>query len=87
MIRELANDFKENLMTIGTTEGTTAVLVALRKAVEGAGSQKAWCDHNGLSEGTISDVLRGRRDITDRVADLVGFERVTVYRPKRKAKA
>lgn len=64
---------------------TDKVLSELRKACDDAGSQLAWAEANGLSPSFVSDVLKERRDPSDRLSEALGFERVTMYR-KRKAK-
>jgi hypothetical protein len=46
----------------------------LRKACKDVGSQQQWAEANGFSAPFVSDVLRGKRAITDRIASVLGFE-------------
>lgn len=70
-------------MSIGRKEGDAKVREALRLACFRAGTQKAYAAQNGISEVVLSDMIRGRREVSARIADLVGFERVTVYRKRK----
>lgn len=51
-------------------------LVAIR------GSQKAVADEFGISKAHLGDILRGKKPIGPRVAEKLGWERVTVFRKK-----
>jgi predicted transcriptional regulator len=44
-------------------------------------TQRAMAEKMGVSESYLSDVLRGRREPTDRCLTAIGFEKVTFYRP------
>lgn len=63
---------------------TEQVLAHLRTALIAYGSQRKAAKVLGLSETVLSDVLHGRKQITGRMLDVVGFERVrstaTTYR-------
>jgi hypothetical protein len=54
----------------------------LRKACEDAGSQQKWAKVNGFSSPFVSDVLHGRRAITDRIANALGYESVETFKRK-----
>lgn len=54
----------------------------LRVEVEKIGSQRAWARAHNLSEPFVNDVLRGRREVTSRVADELGYVKRTLYEPK-----
>jgi DNA-binding transcriptional regulator YdaS (Cro superfamily) len=54
----------------------------LREECAEAGSQKAWAQKHGLSPAYITDVLLGRREPGEAIVSALGFERLTVYRPK-----
>jgi hypothetical protein len=54
----------------------------LRKACESAGSQQEWAKANGFSAPFVSDVLHGRRAITDRIATALGYESVETFKRK-----
>lgn len=65
----------------------TDALEVIRRAVEKAGSQKAFAKANGLSEPYVSDVMNGRRDPGPRILEAVGLERYVGYHPKAEARA
>lgn len=67
-------------MGLGQKENEDKVREALVIACYRRGSQKAFALDNGISEVVLSDMIRGKRDVSARIARLVGFERVTVYR-------
>jgi len=56
------------------------ILVMAAVAIEG--SQKAAAMRMGISTQYLNDVIRGRREISDRIAGFFGLERVVVYRQK-----
>ena len=58
----------------------TEVLKVLKHLVEIAGTQKEFAKTYGISEQYLSDILNGRRGISSRVANQVGFEKVTLYK-------
>lgn len=41
--------------------------------------QKGWATDHGFSTAFVSDVCKGRRDASDRIADALGYERKQVY--------
>lgn len=51
----------------------------LKDTLDRCGSQKAWAEAHGLSEQYVSDLANGRREITDKVARLLGYEPRKVY--------
>lgn len=51
------------------------VLDRLRAECRLAGGQRAWALANRLSPQYLTDVLKGRRIVSDNVAALLGFER------------
>lgn len=55
------------------------VIERLRAAIEQAGSQQAFADAFGFTAGYVSDVLRGKRDLADRILAAIGVERVVTY--------
>ena len=67
-------------MTINKVENEQAVRDALRLACERAGGQKAWAIANGVSMSLVCETLRNGRPVSARVAGLVGFDRVMVFR-------
>jgi DNA-binding transcriptional regulator YdaS (Cro superfamily) len=67
-------------MAIGRKENEDKVREALVLACFRRGSQKAFALENGISEVVLSDMIRGRRDVSARIAQIVGFERITIYR-------
>jgi DNA-binding transcriptional regulator YdaS (Cro superfamily) len=71
-------------VTIENAENVVAVREALKLACFRVGSQKKFAEMHGFSESFVSDVIRGRRDITPRLAELIGFACVIVYRAKER---
>jgi DNA-binding transcriptional regulator YdaS (Cro superfamily) len=66
-------------------EGEDAVRNAIRAACQKEGTQKAWAEKHGISPVVLSRMLSGSMVVSDRMAFLVGFERVTVYRQTMRA--
>ena len=65
-------------MTMPATTLTTAeVLVALRQAVDAAGSQRTYASQIGVSQAYLADVLHGRRFAGERVLNALGLRRIT----------
>jgi hypothetical protein len=64
-------------------EHPSAVFHRLETEVEQAGGQRAWAKARGFSPSFINDVMRGRREITDRLAAALGFRRVTLWKDLR----
>lgn len=58
------------------------VLKLLAETIEQAGNQKKFAQQHNMSEQFVSDVLRRRRQITDRMLAVLGLERVVTYRRK-----
>ena len=58
------------------------VLLRLRAAVNEAGGQQRFAEQHGLHASYISDVLRGKRALADRILATIGVVRETVYREK-----
>lgn len=52
----------------------------LQQAVEVAGSQKAFAEKAGISQQYLCDVLKGRREIGDKILKWFKMERVIFYR-------
>lgn len=55
------------------------ILARLRGCVKVEGSQKAVAKKLGVSQQYLTDVLKGRRDISDTVARKMGYEKVAVF--------
>lgn len=47
---------------------------------EAQGNQKEWARANGISSSYVSDVLSGRADAGKKILDVLGFERVTMFK-------
>lgn len=54
----------------------------LRRAVNEAGGLRRFAEQHGLTAPYISDVLRGKRALADRILATIGIVRETVYREK-----
>lgn len=57
------------------------LIAILRSACAAAGGQAAWAAAHGLSPQYVCDVLRGRRDVSERLANELGFFRHVVFVP------
>lgn len=53
----------------------------LMRAVEAAGSQRAWARQHGISLGYVNDVLLGRREPGPAILAALGIVREVRYRP------
>lgn len=59
------------------------VLDELNRRIAKAGTAKAFANEVGLSAVYISDILNGKRDFSDRVLKILGFEkRVKIVKAK-----
>jgi hypothetical protein len=56
------------------------ILLLFRRAVVDAGSIAAYARQHKLSPTTVSAILQGIRPVTPRVAQLLGYEPIRVYR-------
>ena len=57
----------------------TEALAELRTRVAAAGSQRAWAAANGFSAQFVCDVLNGRREISEAMANRMGMIRSLAY--------
>ena len=55
----------------------------LRAFIAKHGTQRAAADALGVTQQDLSDVVRGRRDITERMAGLIGLDVATVYTTRK----
>lgn len=46
----------------------------LRKECLKAGEQKAWAERYGVNRNEICDMIRGRRKVSERVMNILGYE-------------
>ena len=51
----------------------------LRAAIDRAGSQRRWCDEHRVHASMVSEVLRGSRESTARIANALGYRRRLVF--------
>lgn len=63
----------------------TQLLKELKKATEMEGSQQKWAEENGLSASYVSDILKGKRGISEKVAKRLGYAPVRAFRKKDKS--
>jgi len=57
-------------------------LDVLRKACADAGSQAAWAELHNIPPSLVSEVLNGKRGVTETIMAPLNFEFVGVYRQK-----
>lgn len=63
------------------TKSTVTTADELRDELRDAASDRAaFCAEHGISPQYLCDILKGRRDISCRVARALGYERATVFR-------
>jgi DNA-binding transcriptional regulator YdaS (Cro superfamily) len=62
------------------------LIADLRNHCEIAGSQKEWARIYGFSPAYVSDVLHGRRDVSEAMADALGYRRVVRFERKEREK-
>lgn len=58
------------------------VRTALRAECWSAGSQAVWAKRHGFSRSYITDILKGRRDVTEKLAAALGLTRRVVFEKK-----
>lgn len=57
------------------------LLAILRTECDRAGGVRAWARGKDFSPGTVCDVLAGRRDVSEAMANALGFIREVRFRP------
>lgn len=63
-------------------EGELLARQALRRAIEAAGSTLAWSRKNGVERSLVSNIISGRAHVTPQVAQVLGYEKMTIYRKR-----
>lgn len=63
---------------------TEHVLKDLRSVVVWAGDQKRAAKHLGISEQFLCDVLRGRRALSTKLLNALGYRKVDIYEQFRR---
>ena len=61
--------------------GQADLIAILRSECARAGGQLAWARRVGFSPQYVNDVLRGRRDVSEAMANALGFVREVRFRP------
>lgn len=57
-----------------------AVLAEIHRQIAASGGRKAWGARHGIPASVISEVLAGKRDVPDAMANAAGFVSLTLYR-------
>ena len=57
------------------------IILRIQDAVAEAGSRKELAKQWGISQQYLSDLLRGRREASDRILDKLGLIRVVIENP------
>jgi hypothetical protein len=65
----------------GNVAGQADMIAILRAECAQAGGVRAWARAKEFSPGTVFDVLSGRRDVSEAVANALGFVREVRFRP------
>jgi hypothetical protein len=55
------------------------MIAILETACREAGSQRAWAEANGLSPAFVNDVLQGKRGVTGRIAEVLGYTKFSGF--------
>jgi hypothetical protein len=58
---------------------TQEIIDQLKQECRELGSQAAWAKNHGFSRSFISDVLQGRRDVTEKLANRLGYVKVCAW--------
>ena len=71
------------------TVADDVIRARLREVCRQAGGQRAWCRSVGENQSYVSEVILGRRPVSDRLAALLGFEKVVTvtYQEKQQGPA
>jgi hypothetical protein len=75
----------ERLRAMASLETEDQVRSVLRATCKREGSQRKWAAKVGVSEAFLSDVLRGKRNVTSRFLRELGYEQVRMFRRTRQA--
>lgn len=65
----------------GNVAAAADLIALLRTECVRAGGVRAWARRKGFSAGTVCDVLSGRRDMSEAMANALGFVREVRFRP------
>lgn len=63
------------------------LLDLVRERSAAAGSQQTLAQRLQISGAYLSDVLHGRREVSDNLAAKLGFQRTVIFRPLPKTKS
>lgn len=67
----------------GPFYGPPTVVAELMEACVAEGSQKAWAKKHGLSPAYVNDVINGRREPANTIAEALGYECFVIYRRRK----
>jgi hypothetical protein len=59
---------------------TDAVRKLLKRECDKSGSQRKWALENNISHPFVARIINGDKEPSDRIAALLGLERVVTYR-------
>jgi hypothetical protein len=63
-----------------TTIDETAIRKLIRDRCKAIGSQSAFAANAGVSAAYLSDMLLGKRGVSDAIAGAIGYEKFTAFR-------
>ena len=75
----LAPNARNEIPPLGTLAVEHDLRDELTAAVEREGTQTALARDLGISESFLGDILHGRRGISEKLANKLGWKRVTVF--------
>lgn len=76
-MRLSGDDLMKEILVTGLTE--TGIGLIIEGLIEGKGSQLKAAAHLGISPQHLSDIVSGKRGISDAVAQKLGYERRFVF--------
>lgn len=76
----IASDIIDGMRRRGELPSLVSII---QERVASAGSQQAAADILGISAQYLCDLLHGRREPSETIADALGFTKRVVYLPKR----
>lgn len=69
---------KRRLLSLSSEE----FLDLIRREVKACGTQKAFADKVGVTQGYINDILKKKREPGPKILDALGFRKVIIYEVK-----
>jgi hypothetical protein len=62
------------------TVRTADVIALLREACRGEGGQSRFARQHSIPQSIVNEVLHGKRDVSETIANALGYVRVVIFR-------